>query len=263
VGERGRDLSLRLAVHSEELALLDGLQINDNAEIVWAAFTGYQTEVFLATPDDGDGIAEEIDTLPDVHSNDFSDVGLEPPGTTSGTITNRGDQILTITEEANPSGVRIAADPSGGATSATVSVCGGLVTLTFGPGDEAIVTCGSAEIEVIAGPVEGVVGGEILITVPGGATATITELIEDTFQIENTGASGTITVEHDGEVTELNAGENTIITVTEPGGCAASTAASTPGTNPVHGAWQLAGHLACLLLPIGLVILFRVRRGKR
>ena len=46
--------------------------------------------------DDGDGIFDEVDTSPTYLSDDFSD------GTTTGTITNRGDQILAIIDAADP-----------------------------------------------------------------------------------------------------------------------------------------------------------------
>jgi len=244
---------------------VEDLNDDDKLDLVTTSFHGATISVSINTTviDDGDGIAGVIDTLPDEYSNGFSDIGLDPPGTTSGTITNRGDQILTITDEANPSGVRIAADPSGGATNATVSVCGGLVTLSFGPGDEVIVTCGSAEMEAVVGPVEGVIGGEIAIVVPGGATATVTELIENTFQIENTGGSGTISVEYEGEITELNAGENTIIDVTQSGTCAASAAASTFGASPVRHVSDLGRHLVYLLLPLAALIGLMICRRKR
>ena len=57
---------------------------------------------------DGDGIANDLDTAPRSVSSDFSD------GTTSGTITDPGDQTLFITDEPSPDGVRITAAPGGG-----------------------------------------------------------------------------------------------------------------------------------------------------
>ena len=114
--------------------------------------------VLPAASDDGDGIAAEVDTLPAQFSNDFSDV---PPfgtsattGTTTGTITNRGDQILAVTDDPDPKGVLIVADPSGGATAATVSACSGATSLSLTPGDWVVVTCSSAIIQVVQGNVE-------------------------------------------------------------------------------------------------------------
>jgi hypothetical protein len=101
------------------------------------------------TPADGDGIADLIDTSPEEYSNDFSDATE-----TNGTITDRGDQVLTVKDEPDPYGVRITADPAGGDTPATVSACGGSSIVTLSPGDEVVVTCGSVTIEVIGGLVE-------------------------------------------------------------------------------------------------------------
>ncbi len=100
---------------------------------------------------DRDGIFDEVDTDPIFFSNDFSD------GTTTGTITNRGDQILTITDSTDPSpndGVSITADLSGGAAPASVSACGGTAILSLNAGEEAVVTCGSVTIGVISGIVD-------------------------------------------------------------------------------------------------------------
>ena len=122
------------------------------------SFNASPTEGIPATVDmgayelwdsDGDGIEESIDTEPTVYSNDFSDAA-----TTSGTITDRGEQLLSITDEPDPCGVRIVASPAGGIIPATVSVCGGQSILTLNAGDEAVVTCGSVEINVISGIVE-------------------------------------------------------------------------------------------------------------
>ena len=103
---------------------------------------------------DGDGISDRIDVQPNTFSNDFSDVALGKKGKTSGTITDRGDQTLTVTEEANPKGVRIEADASGGPKKATISACGGITKASLGSGKSTEVTCGSAIVDVIIGPVE-------------------------------------------------------------------------------------------------------------
>jgi hypothetical protein len=101
---------------------------------------------------DGDGIFDEIDTLPNTFSNNFSDTGIG--GSTFGNITSRGNQTLMVTEEPNPDGVRIKADISGGLTPATISVCGGVSKLNIEPGDEIIITCSSVTITVINGQIE-------------------------------------------------------------------------------------------------------------
>jgi hypothetical protein len=98
--------------------------------------------------DDGDGIENSIDTLPDIPSSDFADAA----GTTGSIGPHGGWGGLLITDETDPAGVRITAHPTE-PTWAEVTVCGGTV-LEFTMGDEAVITCGSVEIEVISGPVE-------------------------------------------------------------------------------------------------------------
>ena len=96
-----------------------------------------------------DGIADAVDTAPSIFSNDFSD------GTTSGTITSRGDQELTVTDSADSTkGVDVAASTGGGVTPATVSACTGDSTLSLDTGDSFTVTCGSVIVDVITGTVE-------------------------------------------------------------------------------------------------------------
>lgn len=112
----------------------------------------FENEFAGSTDTDGDGILDDVDTLPNTISDDFSDISLG--GTSSGTITTRGNQILTISEEPNPAGVRINADISGGLLPAVVSACGGISIITMSPGDDIVVTCGSATIDVINGPVD-------------------------------------------------------------------------------------------------------------
>ena len=82
-----------------------------------------------------DGIADAVDTAPNTFSNAFSD------GTTSGDITSRGDQDLTVTDAADSTkGVDIAASTGGGATPATVSACSGASTFSLDTGDSFTVT---------------------------------------------------------------------------------------------------------------------------
>jgi hypothetical protein len=102
---------------------------------------------------DNDGIWDEIDTQALIFSNDFSDISLG--GTTSGTITSRGGQILTVKDATNSSdGVFIKADASGGPPPAKISACGGAIKVNFSAGDSSIITCSSAKAEVLSGPIE-------------------------------------------------------------------------------------------------------------
>ena len=124
----------------------------------------FENEFVGSSDADGDGIFDGVDTLPNTVSDDFSDIALG--GTSLGTITTRGNQTLTITEEPNPDGVRITADISGGLLPAVVSACGGISIITLSPGDNIIVTCGSVTINVINGPVD------IIFMGSGGTQAT-------------------------------------------------------------------------------------------
>jgi len=109
---------------------------------------------------DGDGIAIGIDTFSfDDTNNTFTD------GITSGSIV-RGDQILTITDEPNPAGVRVVSSLASGPIPATITVCDSAVT-TITPGDDEIITCSSSIIEVIKGPVE------VVFTGISGAVGTV------------------------------------------------------------------------------------------
>ena len=57
--------------------------------------------------DDNDGIETPVDTKPFIFSDNFSDKPLA--GNTSGSIVSRGNNLLIVTEEPNPDGVRITA----------------------------------------------------------------------------------------------------------------------------------------------------------
>ena len=95
---------------------------------------------------DFDGIYDPIDNDPGTFSNDFGD------GTTSGTIVNRGDQLISVIPV--PSGIRISADPSGGATLAEIDDCENSSNQFLTAGDSMIINCGSITIKVISGPIE-------------------------------------------------------------------------------------------------------------
>ena len=104
---------------------------------------------------DKDGIADLIDTQPATLSNDFS---YQPPlqtKLTTGSILSRGDQVLTLRNDANPSlGVTIKAATPGGSSPATISSCDSSISpASLTPGDSVTFTCHSAEVKVITGPV--------------------------------------------------------------------------------------------------------------
>ena len=97
--------------------------------------------------DDNDGIATIIDPTPyDDTNNTYDD------GQTSGTITKRGDQKLSVTKESTGK-VRVKSDPSGGSDPAEIVDCVG-TKYKITKGDELLLKCGSSIIEIILGPVE-------------------------------------------------------------------------------------------------------------
>ena len=106
----------------------------------------------IDSDDDGDGIFDEIDLDPLVESNEFSDLDLG--GTTSGTIVDRGDQILTLRDGSDPVGVLVLSDLLSGPAAAHLSVCTGASTVSLTAGDQISLTCGSVTIEVVTGIVE-------------------------------------------------------------------------------------------------------------
>jgi len=100
---------------------------------------------------DGDGIYNAVDASPMVFSDDFNDHGIG--GVTSGVVLSRGDQLLTVSEEPNPDGVRVSADMAGGLAPALLSISGGAF-VSLDAGDEVIVTQGSVTLFVVSGVVE-------------------------------------------------------------------------------------------------------------
>jgi hypothetical protein len=134
--------------------------------------------------DDNDGITDEVDAEPLTVSAAFSDQALG--GTTFGILERHG---LTIEarEEPNPAGVRVTA--SGGGGPATVDVCA-IGTLDLTSGDDIVVTCGSATIEVVAGSVTATFG-PLRATLPADTTATVVELAPGAFEVTNSGGSST------------------------------------------------------------------------
>ncbi len=155
--------------------------------------------------DDNDGIADTIDSSPLTASSDFADNTVIPP--TIGTVTSTGDQTLSITDEANPAGVRIKVVASTGPTLATVNVCGS-TTLSFGPVGEAVVTCGSTTIQVITGSISTLDGSGNTIILDAGDFVTL----NDDFTITNNAGIPT-TIEINGNPTTIGIGET--ITVGE------------------------------------------------
>jgi hypothetical protein len=146
--------------------------------------------------DDNDGIDDGIDSpaLSFTFSNDFLDGAGIP---SFGSIVSRGALSLRVRDEADPAGVRIKATGSGAA--ANIAICG-LANLTINAGNESVVTCGSATVQVASGPVT-LQAGRVLQpsssgqralkgTLPAGTTVTVSET-GAAVAVCNSGASST------------------------------------------------------------------------
>jgi len=139
--------------------------------------------------DDNDGLADGVDLDPLVASTAFDDQGLG--GTTFGEVLIKGGLSVGVSDRPSPAGVRIVAGGSGGP--AMVRICGTTI-VKLDSGDEIALTCGSATIEVVVGPIEATFGA-FQATLPPDTTATIAELAPGAFEVTNSaGSSAPITV---------------------------------------------------------------------
>ena len=105
--------------------------------------------------------------------------------------------------------MEVSADSSGGAAPAFIEACG-IEILVFTAGDSAIVNCGSAVVRVLSGPIGVLLGEDLELTVPTGATATVS-LVDGQFLINNNSLPDTdpIVVTLQGQVVSLlGAGES-------------------------------------------------------
>lgn len=131
---------------------------------------------------DGDRIADDIDTHPNSFSNTF--INGEIASNTTGIITSRGGQLLTILNAPSPDGVEIKAAPSGSGGDAKITACGSAI-YSLSAGDEIIVTCGSVTTQVIQGPAHvefiGADGSTASSTIEAGNTLTFDP---DTFSFD-------------------------------------------------------------------------------
>ena len=153
-----------------------------------------------AGDDDGDGIANSVDTAPMVPSNELSDVPLG--GTTYGTIIDRGSQIVTIVDASDPS-VGVTVETVGPFDDfATIDVCS--TRARVWGGTLAHFTCGSVRVEVVRGRVTLLTSDDALVDVPGGSEVV---LVDDEANVRVDVIAGTATVTAGGREFPLSAGE--------------------------------------------------------
>ena len=168
-------------------------------------------------------------------------------GTSFGYVQQVGGQILSISDEPSPFGIRIKADVSGSFSNpAFIDVCGGTMQFPMFPGFEFIVTCGSSTIEVVNGSADatftGLDGSTSTATIGAGNALTMefdaVDLIvgsPPTFSTPATNADP-IVVEVDGEAVVLDPGVDVTPSQTGGEGC-------TPKfwKKPKHfGSWEIA-----------------------
>jgi len=164
---------------------------------------------------DGDGIDNAIDgqivsgvfvDQSGAFSNNFTDQHLGG-GTSFGSIASRGGLVVRVANAPSPSGFLVTT--SAGAGPATVGSCLTGTLLSMPGGSAAVVTCSSLIVQVLEGPIQIRLGGDVVATVPSGATATVTELPGGQFEIENSPTStAPILVESGGVSIVLEPGES-------------------------------------------------------
>lgn len=188
---------------------------------VWFTATGKDPGTtgvgrFTDLPDsDDDGIPDEMDTDPDNYSNDFND------GNMAGRILDRGDQDLALIRHIAHNGevgLIAMADRSGeGGFPARIDPYDNCPeppderTVVVDGNESALVTCSTPSLKALLGPVELMLPDGVVVTVPTRAKVSFAEISEGTLNIQNSGSEGTISIEYQGEVTELNVGESTLV----------------------------------------------------
>jgi CSLREA domain-containing protein len=121
-------------------------------------------------------------TDPDGNTSEFSACAQTSFQQLSGDLDITWDQVI-------PAGggdpvVRISGDALGGVETASLDVCGE-TSITMSAGDEILLQCGSADIEVILGPIEIQLGEDTEAIVPPGGVVLVDEIAEGELKLEN------------------------------------------------------------------------------
>jgi hypothetical protein len=173
---------------------------------------------------DYDGISDTVDgefvaglfvDQSTLWSGDFTDQHLG--GTSFGYVAKRVDGlVVAVTEATNPDGFRVMA--FGGPGNAQLKACGVTKPINLTNGDEIVITCSSLTVGVLVGPVEMELSEEAIVTVPSGATVTVTELTGEQFEIENSSPEGLppVLIAIKDDVTELAPGESVVVFLSIP-----------------------------------------------
>jgi len=150
-----------------------------------------------------------------------------------GSITNPGDQLISVVDVLAPLGINISTDPSGGPTPAQISLCNNLLTILVPAGVDFILTCGSSTIDVIAGTitVQVEIDGILTeVTLDSGDFVTF----NDDFTITNNDST-TATIEINGVPITIDVGETITIEGDQKKSCEALERAEESGQENKKG----------------------------
>lgn len=162
---------------------------------------------------DGDGIWNVVDGYIDENGNfvDQSDVASvnftnrHLCGTTSGSITSVPAGMMAGV--VSPAGIIVGAAGGDGTQQVTVHACG--FDLLFNPFEVAVIdNCGSLTSQVLSGPIDVVLPGFGVATVPTGVTVRVAQTAPGQFEVQNLGGPAAITVDFAGHVIQVTPGRS-------------------------------------------------------
>ncbi|MBI2207013.1 MAG: SBBP repeat-containing protein [Candidatus Rokubacteria bacterium] len=172
---------------------------------------------------DKDGIWDFVDVDPgDASNKTFSNKHL--CGTVSGEILDTGGLVVTIE---SPAGLVIRTVGASG--EAKIKLCD-FETKSFAGNVVKPLLCGSLTALVESGPFEILLGGSGAATVPGGVTVRVAEIAPGQFEVQNLSGAGTITVNFEGQVTQVAPGGSSTFAPDSDGDGVPDNRDSCPGT---------------------------------
>jgi Tol biopolymer transport system component len=162
--------------------------VNPGTPATWTAVLGAGAPV----DSDNDGVDDAIDT----GAGTFDD-----RGGTFGSIVNVPAGVSVLVEDLSPGGVRITVSGPG-SQQAGFSVCGLPGSLKAGSGSVLELTCGSVTVQVVEGAAEYELSDGVVVSMPAGVSARITDAGGGVFGIENLGG---------GELTVTSGGVSSVV----------------------------------------------------
>ena len=199
IGDRPDGATLDTSTVGQGTVEVRAIDRAGNERVVTHTYT-----VAVPNPDqDGDGIPDALDGDPQNASQDFAD-----GSGTSGTILDRGGLDVTVSDLADPDGIRIVTGPGSSTQRVRVRVCG--FTVQIAAGSEIELTCGSVTVRTVEGSAEVLLAeGASSVVVPAGAKARISDAGGGSFTIQNQG-SVPVTATIDGIATTIAGGASSV-----------------------------------------------------